>query len=49
MSRLLAATLLLAAVSVAHAQNRVPIGPDAIGGAAIGPRHHQAIYVKVSS
>jgi hypothetical protein len=36
MSRLLAATLLLSAVSIAHAQNCVPIAPDATDGAVGG-------------
>jgi hypothetical protein len=34
MSRLLAAALLLSAVSIAHAQNCVPIAPDATDGGA---------------
>jgi hypothetical protein len=37
MSRLLAATLLLSAVSIAHAQNCVPIAPDATEGAIGAP------------
>jgi hypothetical protein len=37
MSRLLAATLLLSAVSIAHAQNCVPIAPDATDGAVASP------------
>jgi hypothetical protein len=36
MSRLLAATLLLSAVSIAHAQSRMPIAPDATDGAVVG-------------
>jgi hypothetical protein len=44
MSRLLAATLLLSAASVAHAHNYVPIAPDSTGGAAAGPKHRKAIY-----
>jgi hypothetical protein len=37
MSRLLAATLLLSAVSIAHAQNRVPITLDVTDGAVVAP------------
>ena len=44
MSRLLAATLLLSAVSIAHALNCVPIAPDATDGAAVGPKYHKVIY-----
>ena len=36
MSRLLAATLLLSAVSGAHAQNCAPSAPDATDGAVVG-------------
>jgi hypothetical protein len=43
MSRLLAATLLLSALSIAYAQNCVPIAPDATDGAA-GPNYHKVIY-----
>jgi hypothetical protein len=42
-SRLLAATLLLSAVSTAHAQNCVPIAPDATD-AVVGPNYHKVIY-----
>jgi hypothetical protein len=44
MSRLLAATVLLSAVSTAHAQNAVPIAPDATDGAVVGPKYHKVIY-----
>lgn len=48
MSRLLAATLLLSAVSIARARNCVPITPDATGG-AVGPNYHKVIYdVRIS-
>ena len=43
MSRLLAATLLLSAVSTAHAQNCVPIAPDATDAVG-GPNYHKVIY-----
>jgi hypothetical protein len=43
MSRLLAATLLLSAVSVAHAQNCAPIAADAPDGAVVGPKYHKVI------
>jgi hypothetical protein len=36
--------LLLSAVSIADAQNSVPVAPDATGGAAIGPKYHKVIY-----
>jgi hypothetical protein len=44
MSRLLAETLLLSAVSIAHAQSRMPIAPDATDGAVVGGNYHKAIY-----
>ena len=44
MSGLLAATLLLPAVSIAHAQNCVPIAPDATDSAVVGPKYHKVIY-----
>jgi hypothetical protein len=44
MPRLLAATLLLSAVSIAHALNCMTIAPDATGGAAVGPKSHKVIY-----
>jgi|HubBroStandDraft_1064217.scaffolds.fasta_scaffold03263_7 hypothetical protein len=43
MSRLLAATL-LSAVSIAHAQNCVPIAPDATGSAVVGPKYRKVTY-----
>jgi hypothetical protein len=43
MSRLLAARLLLSAVSIAHTQNCVPTAPDATGDAVVGPKYHKAI------
>jgi hypothetical protein len=43
MSRLLAATLLLSALSAVHAQNSVPITPDAIEGEVVGPNYHKVI------
>jgi hypothetical protein len=44
MSRLLAATLLLSAVSISHAQNCVPIAPDPTDGAVVAPKYHKVIY-----
>jgi hypothetical protein len=48
MSHLLAATLLLSAVSIAHAQNCVPnrakSAPDATDGAVVGPKYRKVIY-----
>jgi hypothetical protein len=44
MVRLLAAMLLLSAVSIAHAQNCVPIAPDATDGAVVAPKYHNVIY-----
>ena len=44
MSRLVAATLLLSPVAIAHAQNCVPIAPDATDGAVVGPNYHKVIY-----
>jgi hypothetical protein len=44
MSRLVAATLLLSPVSIAHAQNCVPIAPDGTDGAVVGPNYHKVIY-----
>jgi hypothetical protein len=38
MSRLLAATLLLSAVSIAHTQDCVRSAPDATDGAVVGPK-----------
>ena len=43
MSRLLAATLLLSAVSIAHAQNCVPIAPDANGRARTGAENNKKL------
>jgi hypothetical protein len=36
--------LLLSAVSVAHAEKRVPIAPDATDGATVRPKYHKVIY-----
>jgi hypothetical protein len=44
MSRLLAATLALSAVSMAHVPKCVPIGPDAPGDAVVGPKYRKAVY-----
>ena len=44
MSRLLAATQLLSTVSIAQAQNCVPIAPDPTDGAVVAPKYHKVIY-----
>jgi hypothetical protein len=44
MSRLSAATLLRCAVSIAHAQNSVPIAPNATDFAVVVPKYHNVIY-----
>jgi hypothetical protein len=44
MSRVLAATQLLSSVSIAQAQNCVPIAPDPTDGAVVAPKYHKVIY-----